>query len=128
MPDSTTDGVCGMCGVGLTRRPRGRPRQWCSDRCRQRAYRARHQQQKDTKTAASAVERLEAAIGENIRLRQHNTVLAAQLAHVHATLTDVAFMHARRTMGASAVELHRHAIELASPTRTEKTGRVTLGT
>jgi hypothetical protein len=37
----TPRGVCGRCGGAIAAKPTGRPRRYCSDACRQAAYRSR---------------------------------------------------------------------------------------
>jgi hypothetical protein len=39
--DAIPAGNCQHCGTAITRKPRGRPPQWCSSICRLRAYRQR---------------------------------------------------------------------------------------
>ena len=38
---ATTSGTCLRCGTAWVGRPGGRPRKWCSQRCRRAAYEAR---------------------------------------------------------------------------------------
>lgn len=40
---ATPDGACASCGEALTQPPTGRPRKFCGEACKKRAYRASRQ-------------------------------------------------------------------------------------